>query len=319
MLTRRFLVAAGLTLPAGLAHAAWPERPITWVVPFGAGSVTDGSSRVVAQRMSELLGQPIVVQNRAGASGTIGAEMVARAAPDGYTVLYGTVGTHAVQPVLNPELRYDPVRDFQPLHGLGASPNMLVVPVSQPWQSMADLVAYARSHPDKLTYASSGIGTSLHLCAEMLAAETGIRIVHVPYVNGTQAMTDLMAGRIDFMFDFPVTAMPHVKSGRLRALAVTDVARVAAAPDVPTTAEAGFPRVQLTSWAALFAPAMTPAPIAARLAEACAAALRDPKVVDYYRNAGTALWADVDAARMKQLVVTDRERISRLLQSAGKG
>lgn len=319
MLTRRFLVAAGLTLPAGMAHAAWPERAITWVVPFGAGSVTDGSSRVVAQRMSELLGQPIVVQNRPGASGTIGAEMVARSAPDGYTVLYGTVGTHAVQPVLNRELRYDPVRDFQPLHGLGASPNMLVVPVSQPWQSMADLVAYARSHPDKLTYASSGIGTSLHLCAEMLAAETGIRTVHVPYVNGTQAMTDLMAGRIDFMFDFPVTSMPHVKSGRLRALAVTDVTRVAAAPDVPTTAEAGFPRVQLTSWAALFAPANTPAPVAGRLAEACAAALRDPRVVDYYRNAGTALWADVDAERMRQLIVTDRERISRLLQGVNKG
>ena len=319
MLTRRLMIASGLTLAAGAARAAWPDRPVTWVVPFGAGTITDGSSRIVAQRMSELLGQPIVVQNRAGASGTIGAESVARATPDGYTVLYGTVGTHAVQPEMNPALRYDPVRDFQPVHGLGASPNMLVVPASQPWTTMAELVAHARSNPDKLTYGSSGVGTSLHLCAELLMAETGIRTVHVPYVNGTQALNDLMAGRIDFMFDFPVTALPQVKSGRLRALAVTDVARVAMAPDVPTTAEAGFPGVQLTSWAALFAPAGTPPEIMARLTEACAAALRDPKVVGYYENSGTVLWADVGPDRMKELVASDRDRMRRLLQRTSKG
>jgi len=254
VLTRRRLAAATLALPANRASAAWPERPITWVVPFGPGTVTDSSSRVVSRRMSQLLGQPIVVENRAGASGTIGTEAVARAAPDGHTLLYGTVGTHAVQPLLNTNLRYDPVRDFQPVHGLGASPKMLVVPASRPWLTMADLVALARAHPDALTYGSSGVGTSLHLCAEMLIADAGLCALHAPYVNGTQAAADLMAGRIDFMFDFPITAKPHVRSERLRALAVTEVSHVSIAPDVPTTAEAGFPSVQLTSWAALFAP-----------------------------------------------------------------
>ena len=319
LFTRRRLAATMLALPASRARASGPTRPITWVVPFGAGSITDSTSRVVAQRMSELLGQPIVVENRAGASGTIGTEAVARAAPDGHTLLYGTVGTHAVQPLLNPALRYDPVRDFLPVHGLGASPNMLVVPVSRPWHSMAELVAHARANPDALTYGSSGVGTSLHLCAEMLQADTGIRAVHAPYVNGTQAMADLMAGRIDFMFDFPVTSMPHVQGGRLRALAVTDAARVATAPQVPTTAEVGFPKVALTSWAALFAPARTPAPIITRLAAACAGALRDQRVVTYFRDSGSALWADAGADEIRQLVADDRERIRQLLQRAGTG
>jgi tripartite-type tricarboxylate transporter receptor subunit TctC len=319
MLTRRAALAA-LAAPAfapGLAHAAWPERPITWVVPFASGGITDGTSRIVAQKMSELLGQPIVVENRAGASGTIGSEGVSRAAPDGHTVLYGTVGTHAVQPVLNQALRYDPLRDFLPVHGLGTSPNMLVVPASKPWRTMADLVDHAKRHPDALNYGSSGVGTSLHLCGELMQAETGARATHAPYVNGAQAISDLIGGRLDFMFDFPITSMPHVREGRLRALAVTDTVRVPLAPDIPTTTEAGFPGVTLTSWAGLFYPARTPAPIVARLAEAAGQALRDPKVVEYFNGTATTLWAHMDTARFTEYLAGEVPRMRRLLERAG--
>ena len=309
---RALLGALALPLPA-LAQ----ERTITWVVPFAAGGITDSTSRVVAQRMAQALGQTIVVENRPGAGGTIGTESVARAAPDGLTVLYGTVGPLVVQPILNPGLRYALARDFAPIHGLGASPNMLVVPPARGWTGMADVVAAARAQPEGLSYGSSGVGTSLHLCGELLQAATGIRMVHVPYVNGAQGVADLVAGRLDLMFDFPLTAMPHVKDGRLRALAVTDSRRAPIAPDVPTTAEAGFPEVTLTSWAGLFAPGGTPAPVIARLAAATAEALHDPRVIEHFAGTATTLWADIDTAKLAALMVSDPPRMRALLAQAG--
>jgi tripartite-type tricarboxylate transporter receptor subunit TctC len=311
---RRRAVLGALALPL---PAKAEERTITWVVPFAAGGITDSTSRVVAQRMAQALGQTIVVENRPGAGGTIGTESVARAAPDGLTVLYGTVGPLVVQPILNPGLRYALARDFAPIHGLGASPNMLVVPPTRGWRSMADVVAAARAQPDGLSFGSSGVGTSLHLCGELLQAATGIRMVHVPYVNGAQGVADLIAGRLDLMFDFPLTAMAHVKDGRLRALAVTDRARAPIAPDVPTTAEAGFPEVTLTSWAGLFAPGGTPAPIIARLAAATAEALRDPRVIAHFAGTATTLWAEIDTVKLAALMVSDPPRMQALLARAG--
>jgi len=313
-LLRRRALLGMLAVPC---PALAQERTITWVVPFAAGGITDSTSRVVAQRMAQLLGQPIVVENRPGAGGTIGTESVARAAPDGLTVLYGTVGPLVVQAILNPGLRYALARDFAPIHGLGASPNMLVVPPMRPWTRMADMVEAARLRPESLSYGSSGIGTSLHLCGELLQAATGIRMVHVPYVNGAQGVADLIAGRLDLMFDFPLTAIPHIRDGRLRPLAVTDSRRAPIAPDVPTTAEAGFPEVTLTSWAGLFAPAGTPAATIARLAAATAEALRDPRVVEHFAGTATTLLADIDTARLAALMVSDPPRMQALLRRAG--
>jgi len=313
---QRRAVLGALAIPV-VARAQ--ERAITWVVPFAAGGITDSTSRVVAQRMAQALNQPIVVENRPGAGGTIGTESVARAAPDGLTVLYGTVGPLVVQPILNPGLRYALARDFAPIHGLGASPNMLVVPPARGWSTMADVVAAARARPDALSYGSSGVGTSLHLCGELLQAATGIRMVHVPYVNGAQGVADLIAGRLDLSFDFPLTAMPHVRDGRLRALAVTDTTRVPIAPDVPTTAEAGFPEVTLTSWAGLFAPAGTLTRIIARLAAATHEALRDPRVVEHFAGTATTLWADIDTEGLATLTRTDPPRMQALLARARPG
>jgi tripartite-type tricarboxylate transporter receptor subunit TctC len=302
-----------LALPRRSRAAAWPDRAVVWVVPFGPGGITDTMSRTVAQHMARSLGRPVLVENRAGASGIIGAESVARAAPDGYTILYGTVGTQVVQPALNPAVRYDAGRDFGPVHGLGASPNMLVVPASRPWRDLAGLVAHARRHPGALNYGSSGIGTSPHLCAVLLEQQAGIEMTHVPYANGSQAVTDLIGGRLDLLFDFPISAMPHVREGRLRALGVTDTERPAIAPEVPTMAEAGVPGVELTSWAGLFVPARTPGAVVGRLAGAAAEALRDEQVATFFRGTATTLWPEMGPEQLGAFVAAEAKRIRELL------
>lgn len=317
-LPRRALLAAPLLLPA-LARAAFPERALSWIVPFGPGSITDTSSRLIATAMGQALGQTIVVENRPGAGGSIATEAFARTAPDGYAVLYGTTGTHAVQPVINRNVRYDAIADFTPVHGLGASPNLLVVAPGKPWRAMAELVEHARRHPDTLNYGSSGTGTSLHLCGELLARETGIRINHIPYTVGAQALTDLLGGRLDFLFDFPLTSLAHVREGRLRPLAVTAPQRLAPAPEIPTTAEVGFPSVVLSSWAALFVPARTPPELVARLEAAATVALRDPRVVEYHAQSATALFPEMGAAGLAAMLRADIPRLRALLERTQAG
>src|SRR4051794_19771415 len=271
-LARRALLAAPALLP-GLA-AAQP-RSITWIVPFAAGGITDTSARVLAQRMAQSLGQNVVVENRPGAGGTIGAEAVARSTPDGYTMLYGSQGPMAAAPAMFPNLRYDPQRDLAPVHGIGASPHLIVTAPSRPWRSLMELVEAARARPDGLTYGSVGVGTSPHLAAETLQQATATRMVHAPYANGTQGLNDVLGGRLDVMWDYPLTSLPHVREGRLRALAVTDSQRVALAREVPTVAEAGLPGAESVPWAGLFAPARTPPDIVARLAGALREAMDD--------------------------------------------
>ncbi|MBX9702425.1 MAG: tripartite tricarboxylate transporter substrate binding protein [Acetobacteraceae bacterium] len=320
-LRRRALLGASLAplaLP-GLAQAqgAWPSRPVTLIVPFAAGGITDTGARVIAQAIGRILGQPMVVENRAGAGGTIGTELVVRAAPDGYTVLYGTQGPIAAAPNLFANLRYDPLRDLMPVHGAGASPNAICSAPSKPWRTLQEFVAAARAQPDRITYGSSGVGTSLHLGAEMLSQIMGVRMIHTPYTNATQAMADLIAGRIDVMWDFPLTAAPHVREGRLRALAVTDHARVALLPDVPTTAEAGLPGVEMLAWAGFFVPRGTSAAPIARLAAAAGEALRDPKVVEFFDGSGIPLWPDKDTARFTAFLVEELPRIAALIRRSG--
>lgn len=324
-LTRRIALALAPAL-ASLAPVAaraqggpapWPTRPITWVVPFGAGGITDTSSRIVAQKLTTLLGQPVVVEKRAGAGGIVGAESVARAAPDGYTVLYGSQNTFAVAPAMNPALRYHPQRDFVPVHGIGAAPNLLVTGMSRPWPDVRALVDHARRNPDAVNYASTGTGTSSHLVAELLQSVAGIRLTHVPYASPSQALTDVIAGRLDMMFDFPMTAMPHVREGRLRALALTADDPVPIVPGIPSLVASGFPGVTMLAWAGLFAPARTPQAAVTALEAAMGAALTDPAVRAVFDGTGTILWPAVDAAALGRFLAEEIPRARDLVARAG--
>jgi tripartite-type tricarboxylate transporter receptor subunit TctC len=315
--TRRVLLAAPTLLPGLAAAQGFPARSITWIVPFAAGGITDTSARTLAQRMGQSLGQTVVVENRPGAGGIIGAEAVARAAPDGYIMLYGSQGPMAAAPAMFPGLRYDPQRDLAPVHGLGASPHLIVSGTERPWRSLQDLVAAARARPDGLTYASVGVGTSPHLAAETLMQATGIRMVHAPYANGTQALNDVIGGRLDVMWDYPLTSLGHVREGRLRALAVTDAARVRLAPEVPTVAEAGLPAAEAVPWAGLFVPARTPPEVVARLAAALREAMGDPRVQEFFDGTATVLWPRMGTAELRAFLAEEVPRVAGLIARSG--
>jgi len=247
------------------AAATYPERPIRFVVPFPPGTTTDVVARLVAQRGGDRLGQPIVVDNRSGASGTIGVETVARAAPDGYTWGLGTTTTHALAHILSPKLGYDPVRDFAPVALLGDSPYFLTTNPALPASNMTEFIAYARANPGKLHYASVGNFSVGHLSGELLKKAAGIDMVHVPYKGSTLALIDLLAGRIQLNISTIAASLPQVKAGKLRALAVTSQKRVSALPQTPTVAESGFPGYQASLWVGVFVPARTPGTVVGRL------------------------------------------------------
>ncbi|MBV9079397.1 MAG: tripartite tricarboxylate transporter substrate binding protein [Methylobacteriaceae bacterium] len=293
MLRRRFaalLAALAVSLPAlaqtsGAGAGGWPARPVRVVVPFAAGGIADNLGRLVAQRLSQRLGQPFVVENIVGAGGNPGAATVARAAPDGYTLLMGTIGTHAINPALYRSMPYDHRRDFRPISLVATSPNVLAVPPSNPASSVAEFIASLRANPGKLKYASSGVGSSLHLTAELFKAVTGTEITHVPYRGSAPALTDLVGGRVDLIFDNISTTWPLVEAGSLKALAVTSRERAAIAPDVPTMAET-LPGFEATSWHAMFAPAGLPDPIAETLSREVQAIMRQPDLVQILAKLG---------------------------------
>ena len=321
-ITRRRLALAGLSLPAALASTgaraqAYPSRPIAWVVPFGAGGITDASARVVAQKLGALLGQPVVIENRPGAGGIVGAEYVARAAPDGYTLLYGSQNTQAVAPAMRPDLRYDPQRDFAPVHGLGESPNLLVTAADRPWRTLLEFVEAARRRPGEMSHASTGVGTSSHLLGALLQAAAGIRLTHVPYAASPTALNDLVAGRVDVMFDFPLTSMPQVREGRLRALGLTSETPVPIAPGVPSLAAAGVPGVEMVPWAALFVPARTPPSVVARLEAAMATALKDSAVREFFEGTGTVLWDGMGAQALARFLAEEMPRARGIVVRSG--
>ena len=283
--TRRTLtLAAGsalglLALASPAAHAqAFPAKAITIVVPFSAGGTTDILARVIGQHMSSDLGQPVIIDNRAGAGGNIGTQLVARAAPDGYTILMGTVGTHAINQSLYPKLPFDPIKDFAPLTRVALVPNLLVANPTQPFKTVKELMAYTKANPGKVTFGSSGNGTSIHLSGELFKQMAGVDIQHVAYKGSAPAVNDLLGNHIAIMFDNMPSAIGHVKAGKLRPLAVTTAKRSPALPDVPTIAEAGVPGYEATSWFGLLAPAKTPAPVVAKLNAAILKALADPDV-----------------------------------------
>jgi tripartite-type tricarboxylate transporter receptor subunit TctC len=285
----RFRMAASLglacALGAGLVQmraqaqdaAGYPAKPIRIVVPFPAGGTADLLPRIIGERLTAKFGQPVLVENRAGAGGTIGAEFVSKAEPDGYTLLSAPPPPLVINPSLYPKLGYDAAA-FVPVTVIAAVPNVLLVHPRVPVNTMAEFIAYAKANPDKLNYASQGNGTTSHLTAEMFKSMAGIRMTHVPYKGTSPALTDLLAGQVEVMFDNLGVSLQHVKSGRLKALAVGSTKRVAALPDVPTVAEAGLPGFVAVTWFGVVAPPKTSPEIAAKLSAAIAEALKQPEV-----------------------------------------
>jgi tripartite-type tricarboxylate transporter receptor subunit TctC len=271
------LAALVLGAPLIVAAQEFPSRPVRMVVPFGPGTTTDIIARVFAEAMARPLGQAVIVENKAGAGGNIGSDLVAKAPADGYTILMGTVGTHAINPGLYRRMPYDAQKDFTPIGFAGYTPTLLVVAANSPLKSLKDLQA-AAARSGGVSFASAGNGTSGHLAGELLKARLGGEMVHVPYKEGGLAMSDVMAGQAQFMFYHPAAVMPHVKSGKLRALGVSSAKRTNAAPDVPTITEQGYGEFDLVAWFMLYAPAATPAPVLARLRDAVAQAVSNPEV-----------------------------------------
>lgn len=283
--TRRGTLAAGLSLAAMLAAgsplqaADFPDRQITMVVPFAAGGSTDVVARIIAQKMSDDLGQQVIVQNVAGAGGNLGADNVARADPDGYTILMGTVATHALNPLILKSTPYDAQKDFAPVSLLVVVPNVLVVNPELPVKTVDELVALLKAEPGKYSYASSGNGTPLHLSGELFKSMTGVDMEHIPYKGAGPALNDVVGNQVPIMFDNLPSSSGHIKSGTLRALAVTTKERAPSFPEIPTIAEA-VPGFETYTWNALFAPAGTPAEVVARLNASARTALADPAVAD---------------------------------------
>jgi tripartite-type tricarboxylate transporter receptor subunit TctC len=269
------VTATAQSVAEGTVAARYPNAPVKIVVPFQAGGLTDILAREIAQRASNGLGQQFIVENKAGASGIIGTDFVAKSRPDGYTLLMGSIGTNAVNAHLYSKLPYDTLKDFAPIGLVASGSLMLVVNPAVPAKNLKELLDYARANPGKLTYASGGAGASQHLAGELLKKTAGIDILHVPYKGVMQGVTDVIAGQVSMTFDL-ATVMPHIKAGKLRPIAVANATRASAFPDVPTIAEAGLPGYDASAWYGLFAPAGTPKEVVAKINTEMLRALRDP-------------------------------------------
>lgn len=265
---------------------SYPNKPVRMVVPFPPGGTTDILARAVGQKLSESWGQQVLIDNRPGAGGNIGTDIVAKSAPDGYTLLMGTVGTHSINASLYGKLPFDPIKDFAPVTLVASVPNVLVVNSTVDAKSVKELIALAKSKPGQLTFASSGNGTSIHLAGELFKTMTGTAMLHIPYKGSAPAITDLLGGQTNMMFDNLPSAMPHIKSGKLRALAVTSVSRSPASPDTPTIAESGIPGYEASSWFGVLAPAGTPKDVIARIHADIVKALNTPEIKERLSGQG---------------------------------
>lgn len=292
----RMAAAAMLAaLWAGGLHPAaaqnYPTRPIHLIVPFPPGGPTDVVARILSNSVSPILGQTIVVDNRpGGASGTVGGKLVAAADPDGYTLLISQVGSLTIAPSLY-KLDFDPLKDFAPVAIVAQSPQILTINPAVPAQSLAEFLAYARNNPGKINFASAGVGTQPHLLGELLQIVGNVKMVHVPYRGSAPAITDILAGEVQMMFDSPSVLLPHIEAGKLRALAVTSVSRIAQIPTVPTVAEAGYPQLAATLWTGLLAPAGTPQPIVEKLNAAINDGLKTPDAQESLHKLGVSTHA----------------------------
>jgi tripartite-type tricarboxylate transporter receptor subunit TctC len=322
MKRRHWLVAAATPLLALGPHAAlhaqaWPARPIRLVVPFPAGGATDLLARAIAPRVALSLGQNIVVDNRAGAGGSLGSAEVAKAAPDGYTLLIATNSTHAIGPHLNANLPYKavgPQSDFTPIAHVASATNLLLVPLSLPVKDVKALIAYAKARPGQLNYASSGNGTIVHLTTEAFKTQAGVFVTHIPYRGTALSIPDLVSGKVHLLFDSVVSGLPHVKDGKLRALAVTGRARSPLAPEVPTVAESGLPGFESTTWFGLYGPKGLAADITARLNAEFNAAVKSAEVAERLARVGAEPAPANTPAQFADLVAADSARWATLIK-----
>ena len=321
MLKRRRLilsaavVAALPALPLNALAQAYPTKSIRLIVPFPAGGATDILARALSQKLGEKIGQTVVVENRPGAGGTIGADAASKSVADGYTLLLATSSTHSIGPAINPKIPYNAEADFTPIAYVASSPNIVVVPNTLPVKTMRELIDYARKNPGKLNYASSGNGTIVHLTTEYFKAQSDTYILHIPYRGTALAIPDLVSGKVDVLFDSFVTGMPHVKDGKLRALAVTSAKRSALAPDMPTVAEV-LPGFESVTWFGVYGPKNMPADLTTKVNQAVNAALADADVKERFARLGAepaggtpqafAAMVKADNAKWKK-IIADRK------------
>jgi len=313
------LFAAALAVFAFAAHPAraqdWPQRQVTIVVPFTAGGTTDMFARILAQGLQQKFGTPFVVENRSGAGGNVGAAMVARAPKDGYTLLVGTVSTHAINPFIYKNLAHDTEKDFQPISLIARLPNMLVVNTKIPANTVAELIEHLKKNPDKLSYGSSGAGTSTHLAAELFQLKTGTKMVHVPYRSSADVMNALVGGHIDLAFDNITLAWPQVKAGTMRALAVTSTQPSATAPGVLPVA-ATLPGFDATSWHGVFAPAGVPRPVVEALAAEVKRIFSSPEVQKSLFEVG-AVPSPMTPGEFAEFIAAERGKWQEVVRAAG--
>lgn len=320
---RSALVCAAVTALsciAANAQSSYPNRPVKLVVPFSAGGSTDLVARQIAQEMTVRTGQPFVVDNKPGAGSTIGADFVAKAPADGYTLLLGTISSHATAVGLYPKLPYDPLKDFAPITEITAIPNVIVTSTQNPLmanaRNLGDLISLAKKEPGKLTYASSGSGSSNHLATESLKSAAGISLNHIPYRGSGPALTDVGAGHVDLMLDVVLTSLPQIKSGRLKALAITSLKRSPLLPDVPTVAEQGYPGFEVLGWYGLFAPAGTPTEVREQLWRDFTAVLNSDKVRASLASQGGAVIASTPA-EFSALIRSEIVRWKKVVEQSG--
>ncbi len=313
----RWLAAVALALCAGIALAQpYPSKPIRLIVPFPPGGATDIVGRAFAQKLSEQLGQPVIVDNKPGAGGTIGSDLAAKAPADGYTLLMATTSTHSIAPSLYASLPYDPLRDFAPISHIADSTNLLVVGAMVPAKDARELIALAKAQPGKLTFASSGSGTIVHLTAELFNSMAGIQMTHVPYKGTALAVPDIMSGQVTMIFDNIVSAQPGLKTGKVRALAVTGTRRTPLAPDLPTVAESGLPGFASDTYFGLFAPAGTPKAIVDKLNADANKVLAQPD----FRERLAGLGADTAGGTPEAFATlsrTERDKWAKVVKASG--
>ena len=326
-LTRRLclLGSAALALtgvaPSAWAQAAWPSKPVRIVVPFPPGGTTDILARAIAPELGKAFGQSFIIENRGGAGGNVGTEIVAKAANDGYTLLMGTVGTHGINRALYEKLPYDPIKDFVPITLVASVPNVMVMNADRARSlginSVQDFITYAKARPGKLNMASSGSGTSIHLAGELFKSQTGVFMVHVPYRGSSPALLDLIAGNMDVMFDNLPSSMQHIRSGKLRAFAVTSAQRSSALPDVPTVEEAGkLKGFEASSWFGLLAPAGTSADIVNRVQREVTRALNDPAIKEKLQAQG-AIPGGITPAEFARLIDSEHAKWAQVVKVSG--